>query len=87
MSILTKRLFLKTRISSPVKFKMHFNLLYSGRDRIEKGAQKKESNASYLLTAVCFVLNMASGQITAIHVTIRPHRQDYHSVWSTVVTR
>lgn len=63
---------------------MHFNLLYSARDRIEKGAQKQESNASYLLTAVCFVLNMASGQITAIHVTIRPHRQDYHSVWTTV---
>lgn len=65
---------------------MHFNLLYSGRDRIEKGAQKQESNASYLLTAVCFVLNMASAQITAIHVTIRPHWQDYHSVWTTVIT-
>lgn len=51
-----EEIILKTRISSLVKFKMHFNLLYSARDRIEKGAQKKESNASYLLTAVCFVL-------------------------------
>lgn len=81
-----KRLFLKTRISSPVKFKMHFNLLYSGRDRIEKGAQKQESNASYLLPAVCFVLNMASAQITAIHVTIRLYWQDCHSVWTTVIS-